>query len=528
MSHVSINEDRARRVLEECLNLGISEYCVCAGARNVPLLRELSKREKQIRMFTFFEERSAAFFALGRIRAIQDQTGQRLPVAIVTTSGTAAAECLPAAIEAYYQSLPLLLITADRPRRYRGTGAPQSIEQISLYPPYVESVVDFENDHSELFRMKEWRQISPFHLNVCLEEPGSNADKAPVPQDGVTTEGLCLESSGGEFVLKNPLVIVSSLSKPDRGPVLSFLEKFSDAPVYTESTSALSGHPSILRRSVPSPSGLQFESILRLGGVPTCRLWRDLEEIYGKVPVLSVNETGKFPGLSREQTTLAGFEQLKKIKPEWSAEVLHFNRGRRSKQIEAISLLQKKYPQSEQALVRQLALRADVQTIYLGNSLPVRHWDLVAWDAPVENVWANRGANGIDGQLSSFLGWVAQSGGPSWALVGDLTALYDLVALWSGPQLAERARRIVILNNQGGMIFRNLFTDQGMLSRHELGFASWAKMWGWHYEKWECLPPAAAGDSQGAELPHSAIIELAPKQQQTEQWEKDWKEIMKS
>ena len=116
------NLDAASRLIAEVRAAGAREFCVCAGSRNSPLLAVLGTD-----VFSFVDERSAAFFALGRIKL------HGAPVAVVTTSGTAAAELLPACIEAYYSGLPLILITADRPARFRGTGAPQSIEQVGLF-----------------------------------------------------------------------------------------------------------------------------------------------------------------------------------------------------------------------------------------------------------------------------------------------------------------------------------------------------------------------------------------------------------
>src|SRR5690242_4112012 len=120
--------DLASYVISELSRQGVMEYCICPSSRNAPLvvmLEELVEEPKEgLQLFRFFEERSAAFFALGR--AIQT----RRPVAVVTTSGTAVGELLPAAMEAHYSGVPLVLITADRPRCYRGTGAPQSAEQL--------------------------------------------------------------------------------------------------------------------------------------------------------------------------------------------------------------------------------------------------------------------------------------------------------------------------------------------------------------------------------------------------------------
>src|SRR5262245_15609440 len=108
-----------RALLDELEALGVREICACAGARNAALIAALLERRWSVR--NFFDERSAAFFALGRVMQLQR------PAAVLTTSGTAAAELLPAIVEAHYQNLPLVAVTADRPSRYRGSGAPQAI-----------------------------------------------------------------------------------------------------------------------------------------------------------------------------------------------------------------------------------------------------------------------------------------------------------------------------------------------------------------------------------------------------------------
>ena len=116
-----MSADLATGVLAACAGAGVREFCICAGARNLGLVVAL-ERSGGCRLWHFFDERSAAFFALGRMM----NTGS--PVAVVTTSGTAVAELLPATVEAYYQSLPLVLLTADRPSRFRGSGAPQQAD----------------------------------------------------------------------------------------------------------------------------------------------------------------------------------------------------------------------------------------------------------------------------------------------------------------------------------------------------------------------------------------------------------------
>jgi 2-succinyl-5-enolpyruvyl-6-hydroxy-3-cyclohexene-1-carboxylate synthase len=138
----------ARAVIERVRGAGVTDFCVCGGSRNAPLIAVVSGN-----IYTFVDERSAAFFALGRIK--RDDR----PVAVITTSGTAAAELLPATVEAYYSGAPLVLITADRPARFRGTGAPQSIEQVSLFGVYA--ATDFDR----------WNRSTPLHINIEFDEP---------------------------------------------------------------------------------------------------------------------------------------------------------------------------------------------------------------------------------------------------------------------------------------------------------------------------------------------------------------------
>lgn len=142
----------ARRLIGDLRAAGVEEFCVCGGSRNAPLIAVLAA-DDGVRKWSFVDERAAAFFALGRAKL----TGRA--TAVITTSGTAAAELLPAAIEAYYSGVPLVLITADRPARYRGSGAPQAIEQLGLFGVYAET------------ELAQWSRIRPLHCNIEFEEP---------------------------------------------------------------------------------------------------------------------------------------------------------------------------------------------------------------------------------------------------------------------------------------------------------------------------------------------------------------------
>jgi 2-succinyl-5-enolpyruvyl-6-hydroxy-3-cyclohexene-1-carboxylate synthase len=144
-------------------------------------------------------------------------------------------------------------------------------------------------------------------------------------------------------------------------------------------------------------------------------------------------------------------------------------------------------PHSELTMIRALSHELAPNTrIYLGNSLPIREWDLAATREPRGFEYqANRGANGIDGQVSTFLGWCAPDR-ENVCMIGDLTAIYDLNAPWIVPQLGEVRFRIVVVNNGGGRIFSRVpslrtvdpvLRERIIENAHDVRFEHWAAMW---------------------------------------------------
>lgn len=156
-----MNKKLATYVIEEAVKHGVKEFCICPSARNAPFVDILS--QSHYKCYYWFEERSASFFALGRSRKIEN------PVAICVTSGTAVGQLLPAVMEAYYTGIPLVLLTADRPRRFRDKGAPQSCEQVGIFGKYAPYAVDLASD--EKCDLAHWNKKAPVHINVCFEEP---------------------------------------------------------------------------------------------------------------------------------------------------------------------------------------------------------------------------------------------------------------------------------------------------------------------------------------------------------------------
>lgn len=440
----------AVEVVKSCLKAGIGEFVVCAGARNAALLEALARAEAAglVRVWRHFEERSAGFFALGRTM----ETAR--PCAVVTTSGTAVAELLPAIIEAHYQARPLVAITADRPEAYRGTGAPQSIEQPGIF-----------GKHAWQGTLEEWDGKQPLHLNAEFEEafePGNEnfttstlADFTPARE---RLDVAALARWLREEHYKGMVVFLGGLEPDEREEVFHFCQDLG-APVVAEATSGLREALQSLaihdadRVLKSRPPG----KILRLGEVPSGRFWRDLENLP-QVAVWSVCRNG-LPGLARESKVLRG--PLGRIilalgSIELADDALDYLAGAGSRAVKIDELLEI-YPDSEPALLRTLSHYASIGGgVFLGNSMPIREWnDFAQWLRPVPSVRANRGVNGIDGQVSTWLGWSADVS-DTWAVLGDLTALYDLAAPFVLDQVNCQSRVLAVINNGGGKIFERL------------------------------------------------------------------------
>ncbi len=511
------NTDLSRMVYSVLKQAGTEHLVVCAGARNAPLVLNLENLP-EFKIFQFFEERSAAFFALGLMRA----SGK--PVAVLTTSGTAAAELLPAVIEAHYQGLPMILVTADRPKAYRGTGSPQTIQQPGLYSTYVETVYDLDV-HSGNCTFK-WSLKKPLHLNVAFDEPLIDLpspveilpklDIVSAPPSKLKMKNVC----------KAPLIILGDFPQSYQQPVLEFLLRVR-APVYAESLSQMKNIPQLqsllIQSSELSRKLFQMnlcDSVIRIGSVPTLRFWRDLEKEFCEIPVFNFSAL-EFSGLARNSEML-GLEALQTALIEFQSDKLQqIKKLDENLQAEKQKLLAK-YPLSEQNFTKQIAEVVSDSPVYLGNSLPIRNWDEFADSRSVE-VYANRGANGIDGQISTYLGW-SEKAAKSFCYVGDLTALYDLAALGLSPQLNGNKRNIVVLNNFGGQIFKRVFKNKKFVNSHSTQFFHWAKMWNWNYIQITTIEGLNQLENPGAQL---NVIEVLPEAEQTDLFWNEWDMLCK-
>ncbi|MEQ1840333.1 MAG: 2-succinyl-5-enolpyruvyl-6-hydroxy-3-cyclohexene-1-carboxylic-acid synthase [Verrucomicrobiales bacterium] len=482
---MSGNPELAAATINTARHLGVGDFVICAGARNVPLIADLCERE-EITLWNHFDERSAAFFALGLARV------KARPVAVVTTSGTAVAELFPAVIEAHYSGIPLVLITADRPASFRGSGAPQAIEQAGIFGKYVSQSLDWETDRMEAPEII-WDQQSPLHLNVCFGEPIVEVSGERLETLGVDGKiSIPKKPKAPRLKPLQPLAIIGELQESERAEVQDFLQR-TGIPAWFEATSGLREdaaleHLRIAQESEISP--LKPGGIIRIGGVPSLRFWRDLETPSG-LPVTNFSRN-PFPGLARKENveTLA-LSDLTGYSPPFKRVQSPIKEGTIDRKLA-------RHPASEPALVAALSeLIPSAAAVFLGNSLPIREWNLAAsFAVPHPHCFANRGANGIDGEVSTFLG-ISAGFDEAWGIFGDLTALYDLNAPWVIGQLPHGGKcRIVVLNNGGGRIFSRLpamrrLSPAAMArteNHHQTHFSGWADLWGLAYVEWEDQP----------------------------------------
>lgn len=484
------NAPLARAVWQWLERHGVRTFCVCPGGRNAPLVAEAG----DVPMTFGFEERSAAFYALGVAKRLE------APVGVLTTSGTAAAELLPAAIEAYYAGVPLVLVTADRPRRFRGTAAPQAIEQAGLFGPYA-TTIDVAGPEDLPVEMPLPR--GPLHLNVAFEDP-----LRTTPIEAVATPSS-LEAFASRC--QRPLVVVGGLRPKEREHVLALLERFG-APAWLETTSGLRGEPRLEALALRSGAEKFYrdnaDGLLRIGSVPTSSLWREADGVFANRPVLSLASL-PWSGCARVDADALPLDAVVPCASRWDSAARTSFLGEDARRAKVVQEVLHANPRSEPSLVHALSARIPATDgLYLGNSLAIRHWDRFAARRSWLHVDANRGANGIDGQLSTFFG-SAPTDRPAWAVVGDLTALYDLSAPWFARSAAIAPRRIVVVNNGGGQIFRELFLDERLRSAHDVGFGSWARMWRWEHHRVDsaAMPLAFAG---------RAVVEIVPDAAETQ------------
>ncbi len=476
-----------------------------------------------------------AFHALGYISAAQR------PAAVITTSATAAANLLPAVVEASKKKLPMIVLTADRPPELRATGSNQSIDQVKIFGEYVRFFFDLPCPTPDIppsfvlttidqavFRAQEELK-GPVHINCMFREPlfenAGNGFK-PFPTElkrwhhagtPFTTYVASVRKSGSvdEIVtrikgIKRGIIVVGKLASAEEGKsVLGLAEKLS-WPVFPDVTSGL--RLGCLHKNIVSyfdqillSKGPKIDGVLHLGGRMTSKRWYDyVETIKPKQYIMVLNHPLRNDPLHgvtlRVQarvgvfcSALAKKVTLGKTNPFLSS--LQKLNAKIDRVVE--EYFGKEAQFSEAAAARLVTQHIPAGTgLFLSNSLPIREVDMYAdpKGKPVI-VGANRGASGIDGIVASACGFAAGLNQPVTLLIGDLALLHDLNSLAMLKQSLQPLV-IVVLNNDGGGIFNFLPVAQFKNgfekffgTPHGLNFVSAAEMFNLNYAN-----PATAKD----------------------------------
>ncbi|HTU14879.1 MAG TPA: 2-succinyl-5-enolpyruvyl-6-hydroxy-3-cyclohexene-1-carboxylic-acid synthase [Solirubrobacterales bacterium] len=500
MDPTNANTALASAFAEELARCGVRQAVVSPGSRSTPLAVALW-RQPEIEVTIALDERSGGFFALGAAQA------SGVPVALVCTSGTAAANYHPAVSEADLSGVPLIVLTADRPPELRDIGAGQTIDQIKLFGSAVRwfSEVgnhDADDDGLLHFRYSACRAFAlasgdprpgPVHLNFPLREPLA---PSPDPAGVSAVSPLALEGRDGApltSVVTSPAGITPDaldriaglIDSAERILILAGRQTSTGlrlplgriaarcaAPILAEPTSQLRSGPHDLSNVIgqydaiarSTPPKLAPDLVLRFGEMPTSKALRtwlgSLDELTQVVidPINAWNEpTGTADLIVRAEPESLLHLLETRIEPHpgrafseaWieadRIEAAAFESADAAERISAIA--------AHRALAR---LRADGEIVYTASSMAIRDQEASLPASGTDLLYlANRGANGIDGLLASGIGAAAATGRPTTVITGDLGFQHDLGSL-ALAGACEAPVRFVVLNNGGGAIFSRL------------------------------------------------------------------------
>lgn len=457
-----------RCLVDELVRAGVRDVVVCPGSRSTPLVLALADAEA-IRTHVRLDERGAGFFAVGRALA------SGLPVAVVVTSGTAAAELTAAVVEADLARVPLVVVTADRPPELRRTGAPQTIDQVKLFGGAVRRFEDpgaIRPESSATWRPLAARLVAaaveregPVHLNLPLVEP-LDAGPGDVPPG---------RSSNRPWRARHRSASVPDFDPPDvvvvagRGAGLDAAVLLARAaergwPVLADPLSGVRrAHPCVvaasdaLLRDARLRAALAPHGVVVVGAPPTSKALGEALAAWD-VPVAQVAPSG-----AAEDPLGVVTDVVDAAPAAWCA-ALRTGAGGGSGDRELLGrwraaddAAQAAFDGllgdalSEPSLARSLSrLHGDVPLV-VSNSMPVRDLEWFGAAGAIGPVFANRGANGIDGVVSTTLGVAA--GGRAVGLLGDLAFLHDVGALADGLGRAGGTCVLVVADNGGGGIF---------------------------------------------------------------------------
>ncbi len=518
----------ANAFIDALVAAGLRRVCLAPGSRHTPLALALARHRDEIEIYSHLDERSAAFFALGLA------IGSGEPAAVLCTSGSAAANFYPAIIEARQSRIPLIILTGDRPQELRDSGANQTIDQLKLYGDYVDLFVDapLPQEDPPPAVLRHLRTLAArahqtaasksgvVHINFPFRkpfEPADDHDALAIDRRPPTLFSARTASGSADLaaLLTDGLLSRRGLiyfghgacrSLAEREALLPWAQRLSEIsgyPILAEATSNMRARDTIGAyesfMAAPEADFSQVEAVIRFGAPPLCKAMQDFLAEAELACHIYCSRAGEWADDTHGLTQHLTIDPATVSQADWddfpSAKSL--DRRNQMRRTEAIA---------QKVIAEEIAKGAwfdgavlyDVvnlmprdSTLFAGNSLPVRHLDQFGGAAGGPAfAWANRGASGIDGNVSTALGiGAARREAPLVAVLGDITLYHDMNGLLAIKR-CDAPATIVLLNNGGGGIFQRLpvrqhephFSDY-FITPHGLDFAQAAALYGLEYAR---------------------------------------------
>lgn len=486
---------QARVLVDELIRHGITDVVLCPGSRSAPLALALAAAERsgRLALHVRIDERGAGFTALGLA------LGSRRPVPVVVTSGTAVANLHPAMVEAAHSGVPILALTANRPPELRGTGANQTIDQVGLFGPHARAVVELGAAGDPESEHRHWRSA----IGRAILTATAAADPGPVQVDIAFREPLVPGEGDEDFALGGDAPGYDDDDEVGDGPEVGRLPEgradgrpwVQRAGAGVDSAPADSAVAVDLTRPTLVVSGVGAAPVSGLVAVPT------VAEPGAPVPLHPVHPLA-IPALRPEQVVVTGRPTLHRavtrllanpdvdlvildagprspnptgsaaeladsvltgwgVDPEWTETTARADARARA----AVDRLLDRHLETGAPTGLHVA-RAVARGVRAGDNLvvgasnAVRDLSFVGPLDPDVAMFANRGASGIDGTVSTAIGVALSAPGRTVALLGDLTFLHDVSGLLLGPrEWHPDDLTIVVADDDGGGIFSLL--EQG-------------------------------------------------------------------
>jgi len=506
--YANINQLWAHVITDELARNGVRHVVISPGSRNTPLVLAFAAHP-DITDHSVIDERSAAFFALGLAKA----GGQA--VALLCTSGTAAANYFPAVCEADAAEVPLVLLTADRPGALRDSGAPQTMDQIKLFGDHVRWFMDAGLPEADDVRLRALRSsichayamaaggpAGPVQVNLPFRKPlepiPAERRRDQIPDDvyvhdleavtgradgrawrrtcpGSSPDGVLEEVADALLSARRPVILAGTNADAAASTeeLLRLAERHS-IPIFAEATSQLrSGRSHAMRfstldlllRSSAFRNAFTPDLIVQIGGVPTNA---SIQRFVGHSPADHISITREHRRADAAHTVrLHVHDDAGTFVTRLSAFLAgcpprigdpDFLRSVSVADDAAREAIAKRWaastPNFEGAFMYRLAgLLPAHSTLFVSSSMPIRDFETFALDLPEGcRIFFNRGVNGIDGIVSTALGVARERGTPAFLLTGDIAFLHNLNAA-AGSLLREIPLTVLLLNNDGGEIF---------------------------------------------------------------------------